>query len=171
MNKLIKSQEELNQYMEEVRLRGKSFEPNLTTVSFSDDSWNNLEPYDFNKEYIKVTRTNNHEVVERIKYEHTEESELRDWDVTLMDGLENEPYDFQIGSEGTYEHANADTHYTKPSFAEKRINQILEYLSNESFKNVVDDGLFPNHTDKDIWTDGFKSGYLEGMRNERKSMK
>ena len=68
MNKLIKTQEELNQYMEEVRLRGKSFESNPTTVSFSE-GWDNLEPYDFNKEYIKVTRTDNHEVIERIKYE------------------------------------------------------------------------------------------------------
>jgi hypothetical protein len=68
---LIKTQEELNQYMEEVRVRGKSFEPNPTTVSFSEDVWDNMEPYDFNKEYIKVTRTDNHEVIERIKYEQT----------------------------------------------------------------------------------------------------
>jgi hypothetical protein len=67
MNKLIKTQEDLNQYMEEVRVRGKSFEPNPTTVSFDDD-WDNLESYDFNKEYIKVTRTNNHEIIERLKY-------------------------------------------------------------------------------------------------------
>jgi len=36
-----------------------------------------------------------------------EENELKDWDVTLMDGLENEPYvsdDFQIGPDGAYEH-------------------------------------------------------------------
>jgi len=107
-------------------------------------------------------------------YEHTEEDELKDWDVTLNDGLENEPYvsdNVQIGSEGAYEHANPDIHYTKPGFVEKRINQMLEYLSNESFKNVGDNGLFLNHTDKDIWTDGFKAGYLDGMRNERKSMK
>ena len=32
----------------------------------------------------------------------------------------------------------------------------------ESFeKNVGDDKLFPNHTDKDIWTAGFKAGYLK----------
>jgi len=54
--------------MEEVRLRGKSFEPNLTTVSFSD-RWDNLESYDFNKEYIKVVKENNHETIYRIKYE------------------------------------------------------------------------------------------------------
>jgi hypothetical protein len=73
MNKLIKTQSELNQYMEEVRIRGKSFEPNPTTVSFSDDdSWDNLEPYDFNKEYIKVIKENNHETIHRIKYEDYE---------------------------------------------------------------------------------------------------
>ena len=36
-----------------------------------------------------------------------EEAELKDWDVTLNDGLENEPYvsdDFQIGTDGAYEH-------------------------------------------------------------------
>jgi len=36
-----------------------------------------------------------------------EESELKDWDVTLNDGLEDEPYisdDFQIGPDGAYEH-------------------------------------------------------------------
>ena len=68
MNKLIKTQSELNQYMEEVRLRGKSFEPNPTTVSFSDD-WDNMEPYNFDAEYVKVTRTDNHEIIERVKYE------------------------------------------------------------------------------------------------------
>jgi len=68
MNRLIKTQSELNQYMEEVRLRGKSFEPNPTTVSFGD-GWDNLEPYDFNKEYIKVVKENNHETIHRIKYE------------------------------------------------------------------------------------------------------
>jgi hypothetical protein len=36
-----------------------------------------------------------------------EEAELKDWDVTLNNGLENEPYvsdDFQIGPDGAYEH-------------------------------------------------------------------
>ena len=50
---------------------------------------------------------------------------------------------------------------TKPGFVEKRMNQMLEHLANEAFKNVGDEGLFPNHTDKDIWTAGFKAGYLK----------
>jgi len=92
-----------------------------------------------------------------------EEDELKDWDVTLMDGLEDEPYisdDFQIGSEGAYEHANPDIYQTKPGFVEKRMNQMLEHLASEEFKNIGDEGLFPNHTDKDIWTAGFKAGYF-----------
>lgn len=50
---------------------------------------------------------------------------------------------------------------TKPGFVEKRMNQMLEHLANEEFKNVGDEGLFPNHTDKDIWIAGFKAGYLK----------
>jgi len=65
----IKSKEEEKLYVEEVRLRGKNFEPNPTTVSFGDeDVWTNMEAYDFNKEYLKVVKENNHETIYRIKY-------------------------------------------------------------------------------------------------------
>jgi hypothetical protein len=50
---------------------------------------------------------------------------------------------------------------TKPGFVEKRMALMLEHLANEEFKNVGDEGLFPNHTDKDIWIAGFKAGYLK----------
>ena len=43
---------------------------------------------------------------------------MSDWDVTLMDGLEDEPYisdDFQIGSDGAYEHTNDMTPREKAS--------------------------------------------------------
>lgn len=50
---------------------------------------------------------------------------------------------------------------TKPGFVEKRMSQMLEHLASEEFKNVGDEGLFPNHTDKDIWIAGFKAGYLK----------
>jgi hypothetical protein len=33
----------------------------------------------------------------------------------------------------------------------------IEEIANEEFKNVGDEGLFPNHTDKDIWMSGFKA--------------
>ena len=62
---------------------------------------------------------------------------------------------------GTYEHDNPDIYQTKPGFVEKRTEQMLEHLANEEFKNVGDEGLFPNHTDKDIWIAGFKAGYLK----------
>lgn len=42
-----------------------------------------------------------------------------------------------------------------------KISQV-ERLALEKFKKVGDEGLFPNHTDKDIWIDGFKSGFESG---------
>ena len=66
MNRLIKTQEELEVYQKEVRNR--QYETNPVTVSFSDD-WDNMEPYNFDAEYVKVTRTDNHEIIERVKYE------------------------------------------------------------------------------------------------------
>jgi hypothetical protein len=43
-------------------------------------------------------------------------SDLSDWDVTLMDGLENEPPyvsdDFQIGPDGAYEHSDREIDVT-----------------------------------------------------------
>jgi len=65
--------------------------------------------------------------------------------------------DFQIGPDGAYE----DNEYlTKPGFVVRRLQQMLHTLANEEFEKVGDEGLFPNHTDKDIWTAGFKAGYL-----------
>jgi len=65
MNKLIKTQEELEAYQKEVRNR--QYETNPVTAEFVD-GWDNLEPYNFDIEYIKVTRTDNHEIIERVKY-------------------------------------------------------------------------------------------------------
>lgn len=36
----------------------------------------------------------------------------------------------------------------------------IEKIAFDEFEKVGDDGLFPNHTDKDIWIAGFKAGYL-----------
>ena len=55
--------------------------------------YDNNGPEHFPKKYAKIITP--------------EEAELKDWDVTLNDGLENEPYvsdDFQIGPDGAYEH-------------------------------------------------------------------
>ena len=65
MVRTIKTQQELEEYQKEVRNR--QYETNPVTVSFSDD-WDNMEPYNFDIEYIEVTRTNNHEIIDRIKY-------------------------------------------------------------------------------------------------------
>ena len=65
MVRTIKTQQELEEYQKEVRNR--QYETNPVTVSFSDD-WDNMEPYNFDIEYIEVTRSNNHEIIDRIKY-------------------------------------------------------------------------------------------------------
>jgi len=55
-----------------------------------------------------------------------EEDNLKDWDVTLNDGLDNEPYvsdDFQIGPDGAYEHTKE--WYTSPR--EKASELIVDY--------------------------------------------
>lgn len=65
--RIIDNQKDLELCMEDIRLRGKSFEPIPTTVSFGD-GWDNMEPYDFSKEYLKIVKENNHETIYRIKY-------------------------------------------------------------------------------------------------------
>ena len=58
------------------------------------------------------------EWLEKFNEIHNLPSDMSDWDVTLMDGLEDEPYisdDFQIGSDGAYEHTNDMTPREKAS--------------------------------------------------------
>ena len=58
-----------------------------------------------------------------------EEAELKDWDVTLNDGLENEPYisdDFQIGPDGAYEHI--EEWNTLPK---EKASELVDKFSNE----------------------------------------
>ena len=58
-----------------------------------------------------------------------EEAELKDWDVTLNDGLENEPYvsdDFQIGPDGAYEHTADWPEDTTPR--EKAKSELINLL-------------------------------------------
>lgn len=64
--KLIKTQKELESYQKEIRER--QYETNPVTAEFVD-GWDNLEPYNFDIEYIKITRVDNHEIIERVKYE------------------------------------------------------------------------------------------------------
>ena len=66
--RIITNQEEFREYGEEILERGKNFynDPNPTTVSFDD--WDYI-PYDWDKEYLKIVKRNNHETVYRIRYE------------------------------------------------------------------------------------------------------
>ena len=64
-----------------------------------------------------------------------EEAELKDWDVTLNDGLENEPYvsdDFQIGPDGAYEHIEENKIMTPK---EKAI-ELVEKYENECLLTI-----------------------------------
>lgn len=48
----------------------------------------------------------------------------------------------------------------------KEYNKNAEIIAFKCFEYMVcDEGLFPNHTDKDIWVSGFKSG-LEWLLSE-----
>jgi len=40
----------------------------------------------------------------------------------------------------------------------------IEKIACEEFNNIGDEGLFPNHTDKDIWTSGFTDGVEWSLR-------
>ena len=56
--------------------------------------------------------------LEKFNEIHNLPSDMSDWDVTLMDGLEDESYvsdDFQIGHDGAYEHTNDMTPREKAS--------------------------------------------------------
>ena len=53
---------------------------------------------------------------------------LDDWDVTLNDGLENEPYisdDFQIGPDGAYEHIEENKTMTPKEKAKDELIKVL----------------------------------------------
>ena len=66
MIRLIKTQEELEAYQKEVRNR--QYETNPVTAEFGD-GFDSIEPYNFDIEYIRVTKVDNHEIIERVKYE------------------------------------------------------------------------------------------------------
>jgi len=65
MYKTIKTQKKLENYQKEIRER--QYETNPVTAEFVD-GWDNLEHYNWDVEYIKITRVGNHELIERIKY-------------------------------------------------------------------------------------------------------
>ena len=48
---------------------------------------------------------------------------------------------------------------TLKMFKEAKPELLINRIANEEFKKVGDAGLFPNHTDKDIWVNGFNAGF------------
>ena len=53
----------------------------------------------------------------------------------------------------------------KPSLSQAELDKVVEELALKEFENVGDDGLFPNHTDKDIWVAGFMAGIKYKINN------
>ena len=57
--------------------------------------------------------------------------EFNDWDVTLMDGLENEPPyisdDFQIGPDGAYEHSDRELDFQETLKSISQMLMIVKY--------------------------------------------
>ena len=93
------------------------------------------QPYKQYAKLAKITTPEEDKTVTKCYCGHTsycdceplpEEDELKDLDVTLIDGLENEPYvsdDFQIGPDGAYEH----TEEWNTSPREKAAELIVDY--------------------------------------------
>jgi len=55
----------------------------------------------------------------------------------------------------------------KSSFSEEEIDKAIEELALKEFENVGDEGLFPNHTDRDIWVSGFRDGVKYILNNKK----
>lgn len=63
----IKTENELQLFMAEVRNR--QYEPNPVTIGFGDSYADRMDPINWDVEYLKVTRVDNHETVEVVNYE------------------------------------------------------------------------------------------------------
>ena len=46
-----------------------------------------------------------------------------------------------------------------------KTEQDIYDVARKEFENVGDEGLFPNHSDKDIWVNGFKEGIVWMLKN------
>ena len=100
------------------------------------------------------------------EYIHNIGDDLSDWDVTLMDGLENEPPyvsdDFQIGPDGAYEHIELDFSDTLKQLAihllrVKYTNGDLLDIGNEV--GMYLGSLSNNMTDTDL------NAFIAGLRH------
>jgi hypothetical protein len=78
-------------------------------------------------------------------------AKLKNWDVTLMDGLENEPYisdDFQIGPDGAYEHTEyaqstivfkGEATWGRSAYIKLEDNKVIFDCSDEEYGPIVFD--------------------------------
>jgi hypothetical protein len=78
----IKTENEHQLFMTEVRNR--QYEPKSATIEFGDSFINRLESINWDVEYVKVTRVDNHEIVDIINYEE----QKKVVDKLLEEGLE-----------------------------------------------------------------------------------
>ena len=71
------------------------------------------------------------------------QKEQSEWDVTLMDGLENKPYisdNFQIGPNGAYEHTEKQYKSSKVTIEFDRVEEAEELkvaLDGHKYKSVI----------------------------------
>ena len=75
--------------------------------------------------------------------------------------------DFQIGPDGAYEHESKDfSAYLRT--IEQIQEEMVEVVARREFEKVGDEGLFPNHTDMDIWVSGFVAAvnYIKDTTNK-----
>jgi len=99
--------------------------------------YDNNGPEHFPKKYAKIITP--------------EEAELKDWDVTLNDGLENEPYvsdNFQIGPDGAYEHIEyaqstivfkGEATWGRSAYIKLEDNKVIFDCSDEEYGPIVFD--------------------------------
>lgn len=98
------------------------------------------QPYKQYAKLAKITTPEEDKTVTKCYCGHTtycdcsplEEDLLKDLDVTLMDGLENEPYisdDFQIGPDGAYEHTEEWNTLPREKASELIVNYQIKVKS------------------------------------------
>ena len=113
--------------------------------------------------------------LEKFNEIHNLPSDMSDWDVTLIDGLEDEPYvsdDFQIGPDGAYEHTEDMTKERKEIQPEDIWNKesqdkikehILNHANNQSSEDMLKTELAgKKYTEEDL-ENAFNSGRGYGV--------
>ena len=95
--------------------------------------------------------------------------EFNDWDVTLMDGLENEPYisdNFQIGPRGAYEHSDRELDFQETLKSISQMLMIVKYNNGDISDIGNEIGIAVGSTIKNMTEDEisqFISGFVHGV--------